>query len=424
MGELGQILFYAGAGAWILFLAAMQLPVRRAYRFKIEKWIAAPPERVWKIYDTDLNDPESKALYERVLSKEQHDGNPPIVTTISEHMVAGQRRRIVVRYAVLLRRPPEIMSVRMLNIGGKQDPYGLQNISTSEFSRYDSGTLLRHTWEGELATLGQRLDLRNQYSKFIDRLAAVCERKPVASTLKPRNPLATLAISVLAIVSFAIVYGWIFGALLSLALVVHEFGHWLAMRLTGQPAPRVMLLPFLGGVTIANHPHKTYFNDAFCALMGAGFSALPALALLLLMFHWNLSIESSPIDSSAVSVVALSAFAIGAVNLLQLMPFLPLDGGQVLRAIMQSFSARWAKLALLAIGGAGVAAFIYFGEPLLAGIVGIGVLQSWHMPAKPGTARPMSVVGLAAMICAFLMTAAIHGSAAYYGLMLLRQLPG
>jgi len=106
------------------------------------------------------------------------------------------------------------------------------------------------------------------------------------------------------------------------------------------------------------------------------------------------------------------------------MPFLPLDGGQVLRAIMQSFGARWAKSALLAIGAAGVAAFIHFGEPLLAGVVGIGVLQSWHMPAKPGTARPMSVVGLAAMICAFLMTAAIHGAAAYYGLILMQHLPG
>ena len=62
---------------------------------------------------------------------------------------------------------------------------------------------------------------------------------------------------------------------------LHEFGHWIAMRFTGQPAPRIMLVPFFGGVTLANHPHKTLFRDAFCALMGAGVSALPSLVSFL-----------------------------------------------------------------------------------------------------------------------------------------------
>ena len=422
MGEFGQTLLYVGAGAWILFLAAMLLPVRRNYRFTTEKWIDAPPERVWAIYDTNLNDPESKALYDQVLSKEETDGDPSIVTTLCELMAVGRPRRVVIRYAVLLKRPPEIMRVRMLSIDDKPDPYGPRNASTTELFPHHSGTRLRHIWEGELNTLGQRIAMRGQHRKFFDRLAAICERKPVSPTVRPRNPLATLAVSILAILSFGIAFGWIFGVILSLALVIHEFGHWIAMRLTGQPAPRVMLLPFLGGVTIANHPHKTYFNDAFCALMGAGFSAALALPLLFVMSQYYRSAGLASVDHGIASIVAQAAFIIGSLNLLQLLPFLPLDGGQVMRAIMQSFSVRWAKHILLIIGGAGVAAFIYYREPLLAGIVGIGVLQSLHMPVTKGTARPMSGIGLVAIIIAFLMTAAIHGAAAVYGIGLMRQL--
>jgi hypothetical protein len=61
MGEFGKFLLYIGAGTWILVLGAMLLPVRRTYRFTIERLIAAPPERVWAIYETNLSDPESRA---------------------------------------------------------------------------------------------------------------------------------------------------------------------------------------------------------------------------------------------------------------------------------------------------------------------------------------------------------------------------
>ncbi|HVR66315.1 MAG TPA: site-2 protease family protein [Verrucomicrobiae bacterium] len=400
----------------------MLLPVRRSYRLTIEKLIAAPRERVWAIYRTNLSDPESKALHEQILSFERTEGDPPIESAEVEQFVGGRRRQIVIRNAILLERPPEIIRARTLSVGGRLDPYGPNNVSTTEFLPHGVGTRLRHTFEGELATLGQRLVLRRQFRKYFDRLVAICERKPVAPTVQPRRQLTTIAISVLAIASFGIAFGWKFGIILSLALVVHEFGHWLAMRLTGQPAPRVMLLPFLGGVTIANHPHKTYFNDAFCALMGAGFSAVLMLPLLLLMVMNYSSTGPSDADQGIASIVAMTAFIVGSLNLLQLLPFLPLDGGQVLRAIMQSFSARWAKYVLLIIGAIGVAACLYAKMPLMAGFVGIGVLQSWHMPITAGTARPMSRLGVSAIIGLFLLTAAIHTVATGFGAVLMRQL--
>lgn len=71
------------------------------------------------------------------------------------------------------------------------------------------------------------------------------------------------------------------GLLLSSMLLLHEFGHWLGMRLTGQPSARFMLVPLLGGVAVPNNPHKTEFADAFSTLMGPGISALVCGGLML-----------------------------------------------------------------------------------------------------------------------------------------------
>jgi len=428
MSDFGQTLLYVGGGAWILVIAVMLLPVRRSYRFTMERLIAAPPSRVWSIYDTDLNNPESKALYAHVVSFEREAGTAPIFKTVID-LSGGHRTRLVtMRYEEVERREHEILETRLLEANERPYPFGQRHRSAFVLQPKDGGTLVTVGWEGDIATLGQRLTLHRQYRRVMHQLKSACEGRPVAPLVRPRSPRTMLAVSLLAIISFGVVFGWIVGVALSVALVIHEFGHWLAMRLTGQPAPRVMLLPFLGGVTIANHPHKTLFNDAFCALMGAGFSTLPALVLLVLLVRLDWTISLLGLDGSdfqqtgTVGLLARCALVIGVINLFQLLPFLPLDGGQVLRALMQSFSTRWARYILLGIGAAGMAAFAYFGDFLLAGIVGIGMLQSWHLSGAPSVARPMSGIGLAAIVAAFLVTAAIHGAAAYHGLSILRQL--
>lgn len=430
MSEFGRTLLYVGGGAWILILAVMLLPVRRFHRFSGQWLIPAAPQRVWSIYDIDLNNPESRALHSHIVSIDRGKGNPSIVTAVCDLSGGAKTRLVTMRYEEIVDRPGEFAQTRLLELAERPFPFGQRHLETTEMFPDEGGTRLIFTWEGELATLGQRLLLKRQYRRIFTRLKSVCEGKPVAPMVRPRNPRIALAVSVLAILSFGLVFGWIVGLVLTLALVIHEFGHWLAMRLTGQPAPRVMLLPFLGGVTIANHPHKTLFNDAFCALMGAGFSALPVLALLILLLRLDWTIPLLGLDEAAFQpmgtygLLARAALVIGAINLFQLLPFLPLDGGQVLRALMQSFSVRWAKHVLLGIGGAGMAGFLYLGDPLLAGIVGIGMLQSWHLSGTQTAARPMSGVGVTAISCAFLLTAAIHGAAVFYGLTLLRQLSG
>ncbi len=103
-------------------------------------------------------------------------------------------------------------------------------------------------------------------------------------------------------------------------------------------------------------------------------------------------------------------------NLLQLLPVLPLDGGQILRSMTQSFSVRWARWVLLGATGIGMASFIYIGDYILAGVLGLGVLQAWYMGSDTPNARPMGMPGLAVIGLGYTMTVAVHAVAVTYGI--------
>jgi Zn-dependent protease len=187
----------------------------------------------------------------------------------------------------------------------------------------------------------------------------------------------------------------------------------------------MMLIPFLGGVAIANHPHKSLFDDAFCALMGPGFSVLPCLALLATGYllgvpdiaqGW-MDNEAALSVQDAIGLIAILIAALaGGLNLLQLLPVLPLDGGQVLRAAVQSCSVDWTRHILLGVTGLGMAGFSYTGDYVLVAFLALGALQAWHLGNKPPKARPMSAPGLTVIGLGYALTLAVHAGAVLYGL--------
>lgn len=138
-----------------------------------------------------------------------------------------------------------------------------------------------------------------------------------------------------------------FGSLLALltAWLVHEFGHWLALRslgLTGRLRNRWLL-----GVALEIPPACQGWRESYVALAG------PAANLLLLAAAWRL--DNQPLLAAN--------FVLAVVNLL---PFLPLDGGKALRGLLGSvfswpgvsrFLLLWGKAAALAFAGA----VYYFG---------------------------------------------------------------
>ena len=408
--------------AGLLTMIGLSWPYRRLRGFSLRCRIAAPRERVWDAYQVDLDNPGNAALHFETVSVETVSQDPPLRDHVFDLSGGHGTNLVTARIETLAEQRPSLYRCRHRSLGGAAYPFGDEEETRLALSERPGGTVATLGWRGETATLWQYFNIWRSTRRFLMRLKQFSETGRVDRQGSSRRSLWTsLVLSVVAVGSFALWLGWVGALVLATVLVVHEFGHWLAMRLTGQPAPRLMLIPFLGGVAVANHPHKSLFDDALCSLMGPAFSVLPCIGLLAAIVVLGPPVVgadySDPIASlrahSGLIAVAL-ALVVGVVNCLQLLPVLPLDGGQVLRAVLQSFSGQWARRSLLLITCLGMAAFGWIGDYILAAVLGLGALQAWHMSGAAPGSRPMNGREIAVIALGYGLCVAVHGGAIYY----------
>lgn len=149
-----------------------------------------------------------------------------------------------------------------------------------------------------------------------------------------------LVTGIVSVGAFGMMLGWTAAVMLVIALFVHEFGHLLAYRLMGQPWGRMVFLPFLGGVALPRLPFDSQGQSVFAALMGPGFSTL--LALLCLV--------PAMLGDTPNPYVALFGLIVVGLNIFNLLPVEPLDGGVTLRSVLTRLLGRWARFGLMAVG--------------------------------------------------------------------------
>ena len=411
--SIGTSIMLLAMLGWIAWTLVTGCPWRRVRDFSFRRHIAATPEQIWAAYWIDPDQFHSVPFHAHVVSARRAQQGPEIIEYILDTSGGHRTHQTAVRIKRLEARANERSAWHTCELDGRSLPFGPEHAEIFELRPGSRGTAVALSWRGQTATLGQYIRLWRGRARYLRRLKQYCETGTVAPVTRRPSSAMGIALSVLALASFALWLGWMVAVMLAAVLVVHEFGHWLAMRLTGQPSPRMMLLPFFGGVTLPNHPHRTLFDDAFCALMGAGISALPCLALLIAT--WQMDPLQQGAGDPPWRWAMMIAFAFGVLNLLQLLPFLPLDGGHVLRALMQSFHAAWARRILIAVSALGVLGFGCFGEFILAGLFAVGGLQAWHLPEGPPRARPMQSGGMAVIGCGLLLTVAIHAAAVVHG---------
>ncbi len=111
------------------------------------------------------------------------------------------------------------------------------------------------------------------------------------------------------------------------ALLLHESGHWMAARLCGVPITEVEITPLGGVMTVQNQEAISRRRQFLLALAGPVFSAAGCAAAPALF------------SAGVVSFANACAFAKANLFLLlfNLLPVLPLDGGQMLRAVLSRF---------------------------------------------------------------------------------------
>jgi Zn-dependent protease len=162
-------------------------------------------------------------------------------------------------------------------------------------------------------------------------------------------------------------YAWLFSiefALMLIAcLVVHEYGHVRAMKYFGIKTKGIYLIPFVGGLAVSDDKITTRWQDVVISLMGPAFGLITSVLGVILYYATEMEIFAG--------VAVLSAL----LNLFNLLPILPLDGGHILKSI--SFSMRsWVGLSVCLLGVLfGLWLSYAFGLMLLVFFLFIGALE-------------------------------------------------
>lgn len=173
--------------------------------------------------------------------------------------------------------------------------------------------------------------------------------------LKAFTVVGTAFVSVAA---YALIWGWQFALGLVVLLFVHELGHVAAARLQGLPVSAPVFIPFMGALITMREMPRNAWREAQLALGGPLLGSLGAAAC------WALG-ESA--DSDLLRALAYTGFLI---NLFNLIPVLPLDGGRAIGAVHPVF---W----LLGIVVLVAAAVIWLSPVVLLLIALLGGVEMW-----------------------------------------------
>lgn len=178
----------------------------------------------------------------------------------------------------------------------------------------------------------------------------------------------------------------IFSGAILVSVLVHEFGHVLAVRRLLH-SPSVVVLWMLGGLTIyRGTPRPGY--QATISLAGPAFSfALGGLCygLHALLLPEPFRLRGGP-DASALGYFLWIMILINGIwGISNLLPALPLDGGQALRAGLRSGfgqprADRIMRIVSLAVASAAIGAALHFGYPFAALMGVLLVLENLKRP--------------------------------------------
>lgn len=148
--------------------------------------------------------------------------------------------------------------------------------------------------------------------------------------------LTKIGLAAASLAGYAAIWNWKFGLLLMIAVGFHESGHVWAMKKMGIKTKGFYFLPFIGGAAIAEENYKTYGENAYIAIMGPIWGALMAWGAGVL--YWT---TGNPMWAAAGGWMAT-------LNLFNLLPITPLDGGQLVRSIAFSIHKGLGVLFLVA----------------------------------------------------------------------------
>ena len=160
--------------------------------------------------------------------------------------------------------------------------------------------------------------------------------------------------------------GWWFGVGLVFLIFAHEMGHVLEAKRQGLPVSAPLFIPFLGAMITMKQMPQDAWNEAKVAIAGPIVGTLAAAAV------WAVGAAT---DSNHLRALAFLGFLI---NLFNLLPIVPLDGGRIVSALHP---------AIWVVGFIGMIGLVFlYPNPILIIILlfsGMELWQRWRLRRHP-----------------------------------------
>ena len=195
--------------------------------------------------------------------------------------------------------------------------------------------------------------------------ALLAKFKALALVIFKFKVFATSATMLVSVAAYTWIWGWRFAVGFVLLLLVHEMGHVLELRRQGVPASAPLFIPFMGAVVgMKQMPHDAW-REAQVALAGPILGSIGAAVV------WGIG---AAIGSDLLVALAFTGFFL---NLFNLLPIVPLDGGRAMAAVHP---------AIWGIGLAGLLALTFWHpNAILILVLVLGGFELWRRWQARGT---------------------------------------
>lgn len=213
-----------------------------------------------------------------------------------------------------------------------------------------AGRQVQPSGQGRLRRAWQRLiGILVAAAAFIAKFGALILK------LKYLGVVLTMFLSVIA---YSLFFGWTFAIGFVLLILVHEMGHVIELRRQGTKASLPVFIPFLGAFVGMKQMPRSAYHEALSGLAGPYMGTMASVAVALWGRHTG-------------SNFLLQLAAVGfLVNLFNLMPVLPLDGGRA-AAALHPVLWLFGLVGLLAFG-------IFVQSPIVLIILVLGGVELWR----------------------------------------------